>query len=116
MVLDPSMSTTTTKLNKSAWIREQPESMAAADVAKKAKDAGIQISVAQVYVARANARKAKGTGARSAKSGPKPKSGAWRTAADGGTDDFVQFKRLVLNIGIARAEAYLLQLKQSVGL
>ena len=50
--------TATKKLNKSAWIRSQPASMRAKDVVAAGKASGIKLSVGQVYVARASAKKA----------------------------------------------------------
>ena len=50
-------SVTTRKINKSAWIRNQPNSMPAADVVSKAKEAGIKLSVAQVYTTRSEAKR-----------------------------------------------------------
>ena len=98
-------------INKSAWIREQPESISAKDVVTKAASAGIKLTIAQVYTARSVAKK---SSAPKAKPGPKPKASA--ATAIGGGDEFTAFKRLVLTIGLAKADAYLTQLKQSVGL
>ena len=50
----------TPKINKSAWIRGQPGTLSAADVVSKAKQAGIKLSVAQVYTTRSEAKR-KGT-------------------------------------------------------
>ena len=46
------------RVNKSAWIRSQPATMAAKDVLRKAKQEGISLSLAQVYTARSTANKA----------------------------------------------------------
>ena len=99
------------KINKSAWIREQPVALAAKDVVEKAAKAGIKVSVAQVYTTRSEAKKIKGKPGRpnvSSKAAPKP--------AVKGTSDELMFKRLVLSIGLPKAEAYLSDLKRSVGL
>lgn len=95
-------------VNKSAWIRSQPATTPAKDVVAKAKAEGITLSIAQVYTARSTAKK----------KGPTAKGGRKRgpTAASSLKADDLEFKRLVLSIGLARAESYLASLKQSVGL
>lgn len=101
-----------TKLNKSAWIREQPKSLSAKEVVDAAKKAGITLTDAQVYTARSTGNKPKG------KPGPKPgsKPTPRAAAANGTNDNELMFKRLVLSIGLPKAEAYLSDLKRSVGL
>jgi hypothetical protein len=104
-------STAARKINKSAWIREQPRSLSAREVVEKASKAGIKLTDAQVYTARSSAKKAKG------KPGPKPGFKSARKAAGAnGTSDELLFKRLVLSIGLPKSEAYLNDLKRSVGL
>jgi hypothetical protein len=44
-------------VNKSEWIRGQPKSLSAKEVVEKAKGAGIELSLAQVYTARSTAKK-----------------------------------------------------------
>lgn len=100
-------STAARKINKSAWIREQPRRLSAREVVEKASKAGIKLTDAQVYTARSSAKKAKG------KPGPKPGS---KAAASRGASDELMFKRLVLSIGLPKAEGYLNDLKRSVGL
>ena len=100
-------------INKSAWIRSQPESMSAKEVMEKAKAEGIKISLAQVYTARSNAKKA------GQRAGSKPRAPAAAGAgarARSARDDELEFRRLVLSIGLARAETYLNELRRSVGL
>jgi hypothetical protein len=46
-----------TRVNKSAWIREQPLTMPAKQVVAKAKAQGITLSLAQVYTTRSSAKK-----------------------------------------------------------
>jgi hypothetical protein len=58
-------------LNKSAWIRTQPEKLSAKDVVKKAKTQGIKLSVAQVYTARSTVKNAP-TPKRASSAAPKP--------------------------------------------
>jgi hypothetical protein len=103
------------KINKSAWIREQPGSMSAKEVVDKAAKAGIKLSVAQVYTTRSEAKKRgakrgrpKGSGKGSAKAAP------MRSGAAG--DDELAFRRLVLSVGLPKAEAYLSELRRTVGL
>jgi len=100
------------KVNKSAWIRALPRTMPAKDVVEKAKGEGITLSIAQVYTTRSAAKKVRGRG-RPAR-GPRGPRGQLRVARGG--DDLLTFKRLVLSIGLPRAEAYLQELRRSVGL
>lgn len=65
---------TSEKINKSAWIRQQPATLSAKEVVEKAQTAGIEISLAQVYTARSTA------GAPKSKPGRKPAAAA-RVAA-----------------------------------
>ena len=95
------------RVNKSAWIRSQPTTMPAADVVKKAKAQGIRLSVAQVYTARSTAKKVMTGASGGASTG--------RSSA-GSSGDEAAFKRLVVSIGIVRAERLLSDLKASVGL
>jgi hypothetical protein len=46
-----------TRVNKSAWIRDQPASQSAKEVVDSAKAKGIKLSLAQVYTARSNAKR-----------------------------------------------------------
>lgn len=71
------------KVNKSAWIRQQPIGLAAKDVVEKAKNEGITLTIQQVYTARSTG-KTNGTpvAAKAAnKPGPKPKNGTAAAAA-----------------------------------
>jgi hypothetical protein len=107
------MATTTRRMksgrvNKSAWIRALPHSMAAKDVVDKAKAEGIKLSIAQVYTTRSAAKK-------SGKRGMSARRGRPPGAAAGGNDQIL-FRRLVLSIGLPKAEAYLNELRRSVGL
>lgn len=101
------------KVNKAAWIRALPRTMSAKDVVDKAKGEGIKLSIAQVYTTRSAAKK-KGLG------GPKramraKRAASVRAGASRG-DDQLAFRRLVLSIGLPKAEAYLSELRRSVGL
>lgn len=50
------------KINKSAWIREQSDSLSAKEVVEKAKREKIEITQAQVYTARSSAKTTKAVG------------------------------------------------------
>jgi hypothetical protein len=97
------------RVNKSAWIRALPHSMPAKEVVDKAKSEGIKLSIAQVYTTRSSAKKAGKRGPGGARRGRPP------AAASGGNDQLL-FRRLVLSIGLPKAEAYLNELRRSVGL
>ena len=97
------------KVNKSAWIREQPKSLSAKEVLEKAAKAGIKVTVAQVYTARSSAKKPKGKSL-NAKVG-RPKS--LRAEVSG---DLSAIRRAVFEHGFHKVEAFLAELKKSVGL
>lgn len=99
------------KINKSAWIRNQPRTMSAKEIVAKAKAAGIKVSDKQVYNARASAKKTSGA-SKTTKRGP----AKGKRAPSGSGDNELSFRRLVLSIGLPKAEAYLNELKRSVGL
>jgi hypothetical protein len=103
------------KVNKSAWIRALPTTMAAKDVVDKAKAQGIKLSIAQVYTTRSVAKKKGGVGGGTKRVSAKP-ARASRRSTGGGGDDQLAFRRLVLSIGLPKAEAYLSDLRRSVGL
>jgi hypothetical protein len=95
------------KVNKSAWIRALPHSMPAKDVVEKARAEGIKLSIAQVYTTRSTAKKLDTSPAR----------GRGRPASGGGmANEELAFRRLVLAIGLPKAQAYLSELRRSVGL
>lgn len=96
------------KVNKTAWIRSQSASTPAKELVAKAKAEGITLSVAQVYTARSTGKKAGAVRTTKARVG--------RPAAGTGKSDELAFRRLVLSIGLPKAEAFLADLKRSVGL
>lgn len=55
------------KINKSAWIRDQPADMSAAEIVAKAKAAKITVTTGQVYTARSAGKTLKNGGGASAK-------------------------------------------------
>lgn len=106
----------TSKVNKSAWIRALPVTMPAQDVIDKAKAQGIKLSIAQVYTTRSAAKKKSGAGMKPATSVRRAAGRPRRAARARGGDDQLAFRRLVLSIGLPKAEAYLHELRRSVGL
>ena len=110
--------TATKKVNKTAWILSQPSAMSAKEVVEKAEAAGIRLTTGQIYTARSTAktRKAKSTAGKptQSKASVSTRSPAKSLALSG--DDEMAFRRLVLSIGLPKAEAYLSDLKRSVGL
>lgn len=109
-------------VNKSAFVRDLPSTMSASDVIAKGKAEGIQLTAAQVYTVRANAKRADSKGPKG-KPGPKPGAKATKAAgqsstrstakADSGGHDH-HFVSLVLNIGLAKAEALLARVRDRV--
>ena len=97
-------------LNKSAWIRSQSPTMAAKDVVAKAKAEGIKLSIAQVYTARSSAKSKLGGNRQQRRPG--------RPAAKRSSDstDVQDFRRLVLKIGLNRAEELLSAQRRELGL
>ena len=108
----------TKKVNKTAWILSQPAAMAAKDVVAKAGAAGIKLTTGQVYTARSTAktRKAKSTAGKPTQSKASVTTRSPAKSFALGGDDEMAFRRLVLSIGLPKAEAYLSELKRSVGL
>jgi hypothetical protein len=106
----------TGRVNKSAWIRSQPTSTPAKDVVEKAKKEGIHISLAQVYTARSTAKNTAGK----VRSPQIAVTGARRPGrpAGGGSkgESELAFRRLVLSIGVDKAELYMSELKRGIGL
>jgi hypothetical protein len=82
------------KLNKSAFVREQPADMPAKEVVKAAKAAGIELSEGFVYNIRSAAKK-------KARVAPTRAGGA--KAAPAG--DEAAFRGLVVSLGTGRARA-----------
>lgn len=93
------------KVNKSAWIRSQPESLSAKDVLNKAKGEGIQLSIAQVYTARSTAKKQPAQAAAPAKRGPGRPKGSPSKAVSG--DLRRQFMVLAVRLGSDEAKRLL---------
>lgn len=96
------------KINKSAWIRAQSASMKATEVVAKAKGAGIQLSVGQVYVARSSAKKA-------GKRGPgRPRKNAMPAMAVAYSGVEGLLKAAAAEIGLSRAMEILSEQRDAV--
>jgi len=98
-----------------AWIRSQPASTPAKDLVEQAKAEGIQLSLAQVYTARSTANKGPARNAGAALEGTLRIRGR-REAAGPTSDSEASFRRLVVAIGVDKAERYLRALKQDLDL
>jgi hypothetical protein len=96
------------KVNKSAWIRSLPASMKAKEVVAVGKAKGIKLSVGQVYVARASAKKKPG------KRGPgRPrKNAAPVAAAASGVEGLL--RAAAAEIGLSRAIEILSEQRDAV--
>lgn len=101
-------SRSTRKINKSAWIRAQNPTLSAKDVVAKAKDQGIDLSVAQVYTARSNAAKSRANG-RGSRPGRSP------VHQSGSDKDLVELRRLVLAVGFNRAAELFSRIQREFG-
>jgi hypothetical protein len=100
------------RVNKSAWIRSQAASLPAKEVVAKAKQHGIELSIAQVYTARSTAAK---SGTSAATVAPSPRSPAAATARTTAAPPPAaklhgQFVQLVLRIGTDEAQKLLARL------
>ena len=97
------------RVNKSAWIRSQPANTPAKDVVAKAKQAGIKLSIAQVYTARSSAKK-KGLSKRGPGRGSKApdiSALAVKRAGVGNSDLRHQFITIAVRIGTDEAQRLL---------
>jgi hypothetical protein len=104
------------RVNKSAWIRNQPPALSAKEVVEKAKGEGITLSLAQVYTARSTAKRSgQGAGRRSGgasvaaaaigKRGPGRPKGSGTSQISG--DLRRQFVTLAVRIGTDEAQRLL---------
>jgi hypothetical protein len=99
-------SPTTRKINKSAWIREQPSTMPAADVVSKAKQAGIKLSIAQVYTTRSEAKR-KGARLAPAAAAPRVQVKKGKLETVGSKELRSQFVSIAVRIGTDEAQRLL---------
>jgi hypothetical protein len=104
------------RVNKSAWIRSQSASTPAKEIVDLAKRQGIQLSLAQVYTARSTAKHGSGGGAGSASPVGRRATRTTSTSSGSETNSEATFRRLVMAIGVDRAEQYLRDLRQDLGL
>lgn len=94
------------RVNKSAWIREQPLNMPAKQVVAKAKAQGITLSLAQVYTTRSSAKKLGKTAKVGRAANASPAVGAKLKGA--ATDDLRrQFVWIATRIGTDEAQRLL---------
>jgi hypothetical protein len=103
--------------NKSAFVRSLPGSLSAAEVIEKGKTKGIKLSAAQVYTIRANARR-KGPDTisvrdlrGSAREGTGAGTGTGKTRGRASEAKENEFIAAALDLGLARAEALIRQLR-----
>lgn len=112
-------------LTRSAWIRQQPQNVKAAELVAKAKTEGVDINVGLVHQVRSKWRehearmKASNPGVRKANEFSIPPSVVARTRSsargvDAAADEEVEFRRLVLNIGLARAQECVAEVEKAV--
>jgi len=100
------------KVNKSAFVRDLPATLSAAEVVQKAKAAGITITDKHVHVIRSNARMAKAGPARRRGRPPKVEMAKTKSQETGrGSSLAVQFVDAALDLGLARAEELLANLR-----
>jgi hypothetical protein len=101
------------KVNKSAFVRDLPATLSAAEVVQKAKGAGITITDKHVYVIRSKAKVAK-AGRSASRRGRPPKvtTAKTKSLATGRASSLaVQFVDAALDLGLARAEGLLASLR-----
>ncbi len=93
--------------SKAAFVRSLPSSTPAKDVVEKAKAAGIKLTDAYVYNVRATTRAAK-----------KPKVTTAKAATSRGTahstSNETTFRKLVLDLGIARSKMLLAEVERGI--
>lgn len=87
------------KINKSAWIRQQPATLTAKEVVEKAAKEGIEISPTQVYTARSTADVAKSAPAKSSAAAPKK--------AVRNTAGLLEYAKIVARVGTDQSREWL---------
>ena len=101
--------TPTKKVSKTAFVLGQPETMSVKEVVEAGAKQGIKLSTAYVYNIRATAKKKAGKPGRKLGRPPKAAATANPTAAAG--EDW-QFKKMVLDIGLKKAQNLLQDLME----
>lgn len=98
-------STAKRRVNKAQFVRSLPAAMPAKDVVTKAAAAGIKVSEKYVYNTRSSAR---------GKGSPEKRRVSVRVAsvAGGGTD--TRFRKLVLSLGLERANALMAEVERTL--
>ena len=95
--------------SKSAFVRSQPRNLSAREIVERGKRSGIELTEKYVYVIRSN-EKRKVTAKSRAK-----RPGRARTRSIGrGKNVEAQFRRLAIEMGLARAEQVLADTKKKV--
>ena len=104
--------------NKSEFIRSQPDAMTAAEVVTKGAEQGLTFKSGLVYAVRRNARTKAARTSSAPKQKRQPKPGDWEgipTRKDAYKDTLKsqerQFVALVLDIGLARADGLMHELR-----
>ena len=98
-------------VNKSAFVRSLPATLSAAEVIARGKTKGIRLSAAQVYTIRANARRKKpkaSTANVRAPRGSKHRLTATRIGADSREAEFIA---AALDLGLTKAEGLIAALR-----
>lgn len=104
--------------SKSAFVRSLPKTVPAKDVVKQAADAGMKLSVAQVYNIRSTAKLKKKAGSKApAAASSAAASGASRVAraqkSSSGSE--AQLRKLVAEVGLVRAREIMAEVSAAFG-
>lgn len=102
---------TSSGINKSAFVRSLPGSMSAAEVIERGKAKGIKLSAAQVYTIRANARRRRPDKVAGNLSAAKSGGAGERKRGRSNSTKEAEFIATALDLGLARAEALITQLR-----
>ena len=102
-------------VNKSAFVRELPADMSAADVVAAAKKKGFKISEKYCYNIRAKAKASNGSAKKKLGRPPGKVNGSKRDAAAGTAEYSEQaFLEAALDIGLSKAEALLKNVRAKI--
>ena len=101
------------KQSKAGFIRAQSDDLPAAEIVKKAKAAGITITVHTVHTTRSMARKTGKTMGATTLAGP-AQTDKQSDAARSEQQDTQQFVKLVMALGLRRSEEVLAQIREKL--